>query len=866
VAPGFDSLTAALADRYQIEREIGQGGMATVYVAKDLKHDRQVAIKVLKPELAAVIGADRFLAEIKTTASLQHPHILALHDSGEAAGFLYFVMPYVEGASLRDYLERKGELPIADAVRILRHVVDALGHAHQHGLVHRDIKPDNVMLSGRHALVADFGVAKAVSEASTDERATTAGVALGTPAYMAPEQASAAPNIDHRADIYAVGVLAYELLTGRPPFDAATAQAVLAAHLTETPDPVTKHRATVPEALAQVVARCLEKKPADRWQTAEELLSALETVATPSGGMTPVATQPVRAVGSGRRRVLGVVAAAVVLAGAAWGITLAGAGGDAELVQNRVSVSSFANRTGDASLEHLGQIAGDWVQRGLVSTERLEILPSPPSLSPDSTSALLEYAESAGARLLVSGTYYLTRDSVRFQANIMDVADGRLRGALDPIGGSLDDPTPAIETLRERVMSAIAVVTDAVVDSLTRISPRPPNYAAYREWSEGYAAFYDSNFPEMKERAYRAMRLDPSFHGAKVLAANALFLLQEWVAADSILRNLESSREELNTLDSFSLEWFRGYMEGDIPAAARATRQYVQRFPDPALIRQVASDALVLNRPRDVIETLGAADPRPYELLGDSRYWRRLTDAHHLLGDYENGVAAAREGLALFGGDVFLIRGELLNLGASGRDDLLRTRVDEFASSPAVPPSLRGREVLFLALDLIRHERHQQAEEYLDRAISILETLSPEDRARRPFDSFNAYRAAGRWPDAAAFVEDVGLARFGTRTPVDTLGVLALLAADRGESELALQLSQEIRAAEDSRYPTLVERSKLNWEAIIAAALDRKDEAVEKLRLAYQSGLSFSLFQHLRADMIPLHGHRPYEELVRPKG
>jgi tRNA A-37 threonylcarbamoyl transferase component Bud32/tetratricopeptide (TPR) repeat protein len=289
-------LTAALADRYTIERELGAGGMATVYLAQDLKHERQVAVKVLRPELAAALGSDRFHQEIKIAANLHHPHILPLYDSGAADGFLYYVMPYEEGQSLRDKLAYEGELPVAEAVRILRDVVDALDHAHKHGVVHRDIKPDNILLSERHALVTGFGVAKAVSEATGLQQLTTEGVALGTPAYMSPEQAAADKRIDHRADIYAVGALAYELLAGRPPFIGTTPQEVVAAHVTRAADPLAKYRATVPPELAQMVMRCLEKKPADRWQSAEALLSQLESLTMPSGGITPTGTQPVEAV------------------------------------------------------------------------------------------------------------------------------------------------------------------------------------------------------------------------------------------------------------------------------------------------------------------------------------------------------------------------------------------------------------------------------------------------------------------------------------------------------------------------------------------------------------------------------------------
>jgi Tol biopolymer transport system component len=274
-----DRLSAALADRYAIERELGAGGMATVYLAEDLRHHRKVALKVLRAELAAVLGGERFHREIQIAAQLQHPNILPLLDSGEAAGLLFYAMPYVEGQSLRERLAREGALPMSDTVRILRDVVDALTEAHAHGVVHRDIKPENIMLRGRHALVTDFGVAKAVSEATGRQTLTTAGVALGTPAYMAPEQASADPHLDHRVDLYAVGAVAYELLTGRPVFMGTTPQMVLSAHVTEAPVPITNYRETVPRALEALVLRCLEKRPADRWQSAEELLPQLEALA-----------------------------------------------------------------------------------------------------------------------------------------------------------------------------------------------------------------------------------------------------------------------------------------------------------------------------------------------------------------------------------------------------------------------------------------------------------------------------------------------------------------------------------------------------------------------------------------------------------
>ena len=254
--------------------------MATVYLARDVKHDRHVAIKVLRPELATSLGPERFLREIHIVAKLQHPHILGLIDSGEADGNLYYVMPYVTGESLRTRLARDGELPIAEAVWVLREIADALAHAHAQQIIHRDIKPENVMFSARHALVADFGIARAVTEAAAGGPITATGIVVGSPAYMAPEQAASDPTMDHRADIYAFGVLAYEVLAGVPPFTAPSAVQLVSAHMMRAPDPLTRHRPSVPEALEEIVLKCLAKRPADRFQKAEEIVARLDALLT----------------------------------------------------------------------------------------------------------------------------------------------------------------------------------------------------------------------------------------------------------------------------------------------------------------------------------------------------------------------------------------------------------------------------------------------------------------------------------------------------------------------------------------------------------------------------------------------------------
>ena len=380
-----DQLQHTLGDNYTIERELGGGGMSRVFVAEEISLGRKVVVKVLIPELAASVNVERFRREIQLAAKLQHPHIVPVLTAGVSDGLPFYTMPFIEGESLRARLARSGELPVQEAAKILRDVLSALSYAHEHGVVHRDIKPDNVLLTANHAVVADFGLAKALS-ASTNPGSslTSVGVTLGTPAYMSPEQAAADPSTDYRTDIYSVGAMAYEMLTGQLVFSARSPQAMLAAQAIEKPEPVDKRRPSVPPALSSLIMRALEKRPADRPQSAAEMLGALEAAVTQSGATVPRSMRP--AVGSlrSKRRIIvpALLVGSLLVAGTIYAYESRRQAGSSSADRSSPSVNGpisavavipFTNTGGNAQDEYFSDGMSDELAHALSRLPRLAV-------------------------------------------------------------------------------------------------------------------------------------------------------------------------------------------------------------------------------------------------------------------------------------------------------------------------------------------------------------------------------------------------------------------------------------------------------------------------------------------------------------
>lgn len=419
------ALSEPLRDRYVLERELGHGGMATVYLAHDLRHNRPVAFKVLHPDLAATLGPERFLREIRLAARLQHPHLLSVHDSGETSGQLWFTMPFVEGETLRDRLRRERQLPVEDAVRITQEVADALDYAHRHGVIHRDIKPENILLTERHALVGDFGIARALA-GDEAARLTETGIAVGTAAYMSPEQATGEREIDRRTDVYSLGCVLYEMLVGEPPFTGPSAQAIIAKRLTQAPTPVRVLRDGVPASVEQALSRALARLRADRFATAAEFLSALTGTAGPS---IPRLSKPRRhARWKAAAVILGVAGAglAVWLLWARWQPPArAAVASPADLNPRNIAVLYFDDMSGRGSLRYLADGLTEDVIDELSQVRPLDVISKNGILPYRETGTPVDsIARAMDAGTVLAGSVEELEERVRINVRLIDGASG----------------------------------------------------------------------------------------------------------------------------------------------------------------------------------------------------------------------------------------------------------------------------------------------------------------------------------------------------------------------------------------------------------------------------------------------------------
>ena len=613
-------LAAALADRYQIERQLGAGGMATVYLAEDLKHHRKVAVKVLRPELAAAVGADRFLREIEVTANLRHPHVLPLHDSGAVKEFLYYVMPQVEGESLRERLDREHQLPIDEALAIAREVADALSYAHGRGVVHRDIKPENVFLESGHAVIADFGIA-AVTDPG-DDRITETGLSLGTPRYMSPEQATGEGSVDGRSDLYSLACMTYEMLAGEPPFMGKTAQAVIAKRLVEPAPHVSTLRDTVPVPIEAALIRALARSPADRFSSASDFAAALTPVTTREGTPGPLPakrTRPAiwRWVTAG---------AAVVVLGTLW---FAG-GGPVVPAGRSLVVFPFTVR-GSPDLAYLDQGMMDLLSRSLDVMENVRIVDPGTVIRTIGLEALGEvidpatarsHATDMGAQFFVLGGLTESAGDLRFFASLYNTSMPGTPVAEADAAGSESDLFNLVNRLSaDLLLPQFGPTSARVVGAAARGTESP---AAIKAFLRGEQAIRASNYDSAIVRLQLAVEEDPTFALAHFRMAFAAGLME----TDGLLAPLAgmvpnalpralSLADQLGVRDRNLLDAYAAFRRGDAEIAEDLLRRELRDRPDDLEARFLLAQVLLRQNRARGLPALAAKEHFEYVLSHD---------------------------------------------------------------------------------------------------------------------------------------------------------------------------------------------------------------------------------------------------------
>ena len=670
----LEKLREGLTGRYDIERELGRGGMATVYRARDTNHDRPVALKVLHPELAESLGAERFQREIKVAASLQHPHILSVHDSGSTDGYLWFTMPFVEGESLRDRLSRERQLPVADALRITREVALALDYAHRHGVIHRDIKPENILLIDGQAIVADFGIARALGGAN--ENLTSTGTIIGTPAYMSPEQASGDRAIDGRTDIYSLGCVLYEMLAGEPPFSAPTAQALIARVITETPRPLQSVRSTVSRVLSGAVEQAMAKSPADRPATAADFARLLESTAS-----MPAATP-----GAVPRRLswwaaVGAAVAVVGLVGAGlgtyWSRHKAGAADE----ERKIAVLPFEN-SGSADDEYFADGMTDEVRSRLSAIHGIRVTARTSSAQyRRSKKTAREIGRELEVQYLLLGTVRWNKangvNRVRVTPELIDVSNEGTQWS-EPYDTVLSDVFAVQASIAARVAQALNVALAPPVRA--QLAERPTvSLDAYDEFLKGEnttTSLGRTDPPTLLkglEHYENAVRLDSTFARAWSAVARSYSSLsvngptKEWVERARVAaeRTVQLAPDRLEA--RLAMGAYLANIKLDYEGAGRQYLDGLKQYPnDPELLSAVAGIESTLGKFEDALAHFKQAaqlDPRSVRIA------RRLAGAYHTSRHFAEEQAAWDRALALAPDNLTIIQGKAIGLLSLGQID-----------------------------------------------------------------------------------------------------------------------------------------------------------------------------------------------------
>jgi TolB-like protein/tRNA A-37 threonylcarbamoyl transferase component Bud32 len=871
----IEHLTAALADRYRVERELGQGGMATVYLAEDLKHRRRVAIKVLRPELAQVLGAERFLREIELVAGLHHPHILPLYDSGEAAGFLYYVMPLVEGESLRAKIDREGQLPIDEALRYAREVADALSYAHARGVVHRDIKPDNIMIESEHAVVADFGIAKAVASAGDATALTGTGMSVGTPAYMSPEQAAGDRDVDGRSDLYSLGCVLFEMLAGQPPFTGKTIDILVRQHIMTPPPPVTQFRPAVPAPVADALARALAKAPADRFNPVGQFSSALGSGGSSSTTGAPVAIHP--EVKRARRTGLVVGGAFAILLLLAAGFMFMSRGGRAESSGLRtIAVLPFRNIGADSSTESFVLGMHGEIVTQLTGLGSMQVASQSSAAQYQETSkSNREIAGELGVEHLLTGSVQRSGGQVRVTVALEDAGRNRQLWAQSYERALTAENLFAMQAdIARQVTSALSIqLTSEQEAAISR--PVTKNLAALDLYYRAQALWAGRDFTNETTTVRlleEAVRIDSSFVRAWGLLAQARsWLLRVGKGVDTmpawtaVLRARELDPASLDV--ALAAGYYSYYARADYPGALASLEEADRLMPNSVEILSVRS--LLLRRlgrwdeAVQVLEKAARLDRRNSGVLAN------LGETYLFLRRWDDAERIIDQGLALTPSSANLILAKL-QLLREGRGDTAGARVVVENSRALLSPGVAS--VAFGRLHMVRRDYpaaittagQWPADTYTGAGGSkyVMLALIANAQGDQP-----ATRSS---IDSAIKVGNLHLAIRRRRGPDDPFGGQAIVELNiatayalAGDSSRAVMMAETAARRFSPERDRLEGTEHLRWLAVVYMLTNRKADAIATLKamLAVPSTMTVN---DLRLNFLwdPLRNEPAFQQLV----
>jgi TolB-like protein/tetratricopeptide (TPR) repeat protein len=844
------ALREALSARYSALEPWGRGGMATVYRARDVRHGRDVAIKVLHPELSADIAADRFLAEIRTAAQLNHPHILPLHDSGEAAGLLYYVMPFVEGPSLRALLDRRGRLDAADVARFGAQLADALDYAHRRGVIHRDVKPDNVLIVEDHAVLADFGLARAL-DAAGDRALTREGWALGTPRYMSPEQTLGSRALDGRSDIYSLGCTLFEVLTGAPPFNAPAGEALFAQKVGSAAQQLAASLNGQPRLLSRALQRALAPEPERRFRTARAFGRAL----TARRAM-PAAAWP-----------LGITALAIAAAALVWVLGSRILLGRA-LAPDRVAVSSLLNTTG---VPDVGEIFADHITSEMLQAGFPDVVPTPTIRAVERGLAeagargdpLRALARETRARYVVAGSVYRDGPMARVVVHLIDAVTGGNLGSIEPVLVDLERPTAALPDVASRSVALLASRTDERVVAAPGGLVAPPSFAAYRLFNEGIDRYARHDIRAAAERFDAARALEPGYTQAVLFAALMHGNLGDYARESELLDLLDDRSAELSPPDRRWIEFRRMLHSGDRGATLAAVRRAAAASPTGKVVYNHAAEAMENGRLDEAVEALGRLEPGRAAMRDFVGHVALVGVVAHLLGDARREGQAAAHARDLHPDHFWRARIEINRHAARGRGaDALRIAEAEMAHGGAGQRDAPLLVARYAADELRVHGDTASARLMLEAGLRWWRDApagARESVATRALH-VELLRRAGDVAAARAAL-DALLTEAPDDVELRTLdGVLAAALGDDAGAATALAWLEALAASDP---PYTFGRAHYGIARVHATA-GRIDDALTALRESVRRGRSLGMRMHQEPDLDPLRSDPRYRAIAEP--